>query len=196
MLQVQGQLFKGGTAANGFKLIGNGSYANVYDNPASPGMVLKTSSDQTDAALAWLMFCQYNQGRKGVPVIESLVLDSYGGYACTMKRYKPMNWGYNSREEVMKLLDVNLDNISSFGSVHWCDHENEHISELGDLMAEFEEITDIMCNDIHSGNYMWCPDTVSIIITDPCASSVDIADIAQALQEHYGDVESFELTMQ
>lgn len=210
MLSLQGSLFENpdNMLAMGVSYLDEGCYSTVYSSASRPDMVIKQCC-QFDGSLAWLMFCERNQGRKGVPVIESLVL-TLTGYVCTMKRYDSMKSGepraikreierpgYWRRRYDMdgKYVEVHGPGTpTSFGTF---DHPGTlpEYAYLNDLEADFERATGLEWTDVHHGNYMWCTETQSIVMTDPSAGNCFPGEVRRSL-DNWSTVEPFALTMQ
>jgi hypothetical protein len=200
MLQTQHELFI--NKEKGFTHVGGGCFATVWGHESSPDMVIKQAVN-IDGALPWLLYCRTQQGRKGVPVIESLVLvpttyreywceahlgslfDGYRvsqrvGYICTMRRYEGLQDGVDD-------YPTQFSNYDSKVAGGW-----EYMAELE---RDYCDLTDRDWNDLHSGNMLKDKDG-TLIVTDPDSRNFGIEDLPALMEKLTAVVPAFDLVMQ
>jgi hypothetical protein len=193
MLQIQGEFFA--RSKPNFTKIGAGAFSTVFASPCN-GWVYK-QSHSNDGALAWLAFCQTQQGRRGVPVIKSLILSPYHGFACLMKRYAGCQIGkkrgQSRRGEVLRASEIEqyrapprdypeFAYLADFYAQRKLRAaviraKTPEFTYLFDLLDDFYKFSGIVADDLHDGNIMWCTDTESYILTDPNGECVARDDV-------------------
>lgn len=211
MLTLQQPLF---TGTEPLPYLGGGCFARAY--LGADGRVVKQGRT-FDGALVWLAFCQYNQGRKHVPTIHSMVMTP-NGYVAIMdklesfRKYDPAYEAWNAEGN---FHSGNYDHEYKFAS--YLDSKDDPRPQLWHadggynfigpdaagleaLRAEFAEATGLTWDDIHTGNIMWDAQRGMMIVTDPNSQSwddyEDVQDVLRRLHSYYAQKsDRFELEM-
>jgi hypothetical protein len=159
MLQMS--MFEGITQPS--TLLGTGCFASVHEH--GEGWVFKRAGNR-DGTLNWLEFCKHMQDTGqfmlGMPVIDRLYHVG-SGYVVTMKRYSCAKSSSadktgNMWKEYQDQQPWSSPQIQALELAF-----KRHMSKLGHTTYGFD--------DGHSGNMMYCHDTQSWIVTDPCSCS-------------------------
>lgn len=211
MLTLQQPLF---TGTEPLPYLGGGCFARAY--LGADGRVVKQGRT-FDGALVWLAFCQYNQGRKHVPTIHSMVMTP-SGYVVIMDKLESFREGdevYEAWNEEGNFHSGCYRDEYLFAG--YCADEDDtrpprfhadggynfmgpDAPGLDALRAEFAEATGMSWDDIHSGNIMWDAQRGMMIVTDPSSHSwddyEDVQDVLRRLHSYYAQQsDRFELEM-
>lgn len=145
--------YKKAYTPKGFKLLGSGAYGSVYE--LDQGNVLKVCLNPEDAYPAYAIWCSNNQG-PNIPEIYFHIRVDENLFMCAMPKYMSLDSGQEHR--LVKQRDIGMSTSRTA------------VSALAKSVRCVLDVFDgIAREDMHTGNFMYCPHRDEIIITDPFA---------------------------
>ncbi len=138
----------------GFKRLGSGAFGTVFELDADN--VLKVCFQPRDAYPAYAIWCSNNPG-PNIPDIYFNVRVDANLFICAMPKYMVLDDGQEKR--IIKQRDLGRANTG------------DQVSVLSKSVRNVLDVFDgVAQEDMHTGNFMYCPQRDEIIITDPFAS--------------------------
>jgi len=136
--------------------VGNGSYGVVFKLPDNN--ILKVCNDPKDAYPAYAQWCKLNP-QNHVPDIYFAQRLTSGVFVCAMPAYENIS-SDTQRAQIERLRDKGL--------------HGEPTAALSIVIQRMEEVfSGVACRDMHSGNFMYCPTTGYVVVTDPYAGCLN-----------------------
>lgn len=146
--------YKSASIPSAFKRLGAGAYGAVYE--LDNKNVLKVCLNPKDAYPAYAIWCSNNQG-PNIPEIYFHIRVDENLFICAMPKYMVLDSGQENR--LIKQRDLGYNKTGVKVSV---------------LSKSVRNVLDVFYGiaqeDMHTGNFMYCPHRDEIIITDPFAS--------------------------
>jgi hypothetical protein len=137
-----------------FKRLGSGAYGIVFE--LDTDSVLKVCLNHRDAYPAYAIWCSNNPG-PNIPEIYFHVRVDENLFMCAMPKYMVLDAGQENR--IIKQRDLGYSKTGAKVSV--LSQSVRNVLDVFDGIAQ---------EDMHTGNFMYCPWRDEIIITDPFAS--------------------------
>lgn len=145
--------YKSAGIPNAFKRLGAGAYGAVYE--LDNNNVLKVCLNPKDAYPAYAIWCSNNQG-PNIPEIYFHIRVDENLFICAMPKYMSLDGGQEDRLRKQREIGQSTTRTK--------------VSALSKSVRAVLDVFDgIAQEDMHDGNFMYCPYRDEIIITDPFA---------------------------
>ena len=129
---------------HGYKLLGLGHFAAVFEHEDLPGYAIKVGFKKDDSGAAYAAFCRENEGLAGLPVIH-LVKRFSRAYMVAMDKYRSLNdiggnYCRDGETYEQRVLNVSWHVVNAI--IDYCEQPSEALSGWldQDARAEFAQV--------------------------------------------------------
>lgn len=164
----------------GFHKIGSGHFADVFEHDLVPGYVVKISWRAGDMGRMWAKWCEDNAHLPYLPTIIEPTMHGGNVWSCWMPKYDSLDYSDELPPSLAAVANAQFSVAASVFSevTGWGapgrDAPRAEYQELVEVcervIEEFEGYGEF---DLHSGNAMWDPERVCIVLTDPLSFPYD-----------------------
>lgn len=159
----------------GFRKLGSGHFADVFEHDLVPGYVVKVSWVDGDMGRMWAKWCEDNTHLPYLPKIIEPTMHGGNVWSCWMPKYDTIDY-YGElppalskvAKEQFSVASSVFSEVAGWGGIYGLGAPRDEYPELVEVcrqvIREFEGYGEF---DLHRGNAMWDPERVCIVLTDP-----------------------------